>query len=228
MIARLDLEPSRNRTACLRAMCLALCGASITALTGCSSIDAAGSVQLSSVGTTPLVLDQPFSTGTYSALGSDSEFWFATVDQELISDDAAAAGLADAVFLHAQLLWIPEPGKTPIASTATNLVTRVIVLSGGELGVYGGAAFAEPLDAIGSSELSIRIRGGTLTLLERTEGFRDLLSPSVLEGTLTARAATEETAVWKRAISQLVTNKLGRSTLVDADAPGLPAVATAR
>jgi hypothetical protein len=62
-----------------------------------------------------------------------------------------------------------------------------------------------------------------LTLLAKTDGFKDLLSPVGLEGTLTARRSADETAAWRRAASQLVTNALGRSMWVRAAPPSIPA-----
>jgi hypothetical protein len=105
---------------------------------------------------------------------------------------------------------------TPLDPTATNLVTRVVVVSEGEVGLYGGAAFARPSGEPGSEEMELVVEGGTLSLLSKTKGFHDLLSPVGLTGTFVARHAPDDAGRWRRALAQFVTNALGTSTWVDA------------
>jgi hypothetical protein len=219
MMGRIQTRPHpwTSRGAAIRTG-IAIAAACATLLAGCRSTGASGSASIRSLGPDPLLLEQDFEVGCYAQLESECSFWFASVPLDAITritDEAAGAATPDAVFLHAQLVWEPEPGRTPLASTATNTVTRLVVLAGGEMGLYGGACFARPLDAIGDEEVTLSLRGGTLTLLAKTDGFRDLLSPVGLEGTLTARRSSDETAAWRRAASQFVTNALGRSMWVD-------------
>lgn len=183
-------------------------------LSACAQRGQAGTIELSALGSKPLVLERALQFGHYAQLESEISFWFSDVPFETLATHSATEPMQDAVFLHAQLVWEPEPGRTPLASTATNVVTRVVIVSGGEIGLYGGAAFARPRDAIGDEQLEIVLRGGTLTLLAHTPGFHDLLSPVGLHGTLTASCSTEETNRWRRGVSQLVTNALGRSMWV--------------
>ena len=214
--------PQHRRTAFARTASMTLLAAGCTLplpLAGCSSSGASGIASIRSLGPAPLVLEQAFESGCYAELPSETSFWFSSVPLDML----AGAPLDAAVFLHAQMMWEPEPGRTPLASTATNTVTRIVVVSGKEMGLYGGACFARPLDEIGEDSVAISLRGGTLTLLAKTDGFRDLLSPVGLEGTLVARRSPDEAASWRRAVSQYVTNALGRSMWV-LDAPrDLPA-----
>jgi hypothetical protein len=70
--------------------------------------------------------------------------------------------------------------------------------------------------------MSLEIEGATLTLLDKTPGFHDLLSPVGLDATLHAPLAPEEANRWRRGVSQFATNALGKSMWVDGTPlPGL-------
>lgn len=193
-------------------------------LGGCRSHDAGGILSMPSLGSRPNAFEPEFSGGCYTELDSEVAFWFSSAPiEELIAaveSPGSKAAVRNGVFLHAQLVWKPEPGRTPLAATATNVVTRMIVVSDGEVGLYGGAAFARPKGEIGDGRLELDLKGGTLTLLARTEGFHDLLSPVGLEGRLAAPRAPEEAARWRRVLSQFATNSFGRSMWVDGRSSG--------
>lgn len=199
-------------TAIVLSLC-AVCG-------GCRSHDAGGTLSMPSLGSRANAFEPVFSGGCYGELDSEVAFWFSTAPIEqliaAVETPGAETAVRNGVFLHAQLVWKPEPGRTPLAATATNVVTRVIVVSDGEVGLYGGAAFARPRGNIGDEQLELDLRGGTLTLLARTDGFHDLLSPVGLEGRLTAPRAPEEAARWRRVMAQFATNSFGRSMWVSA------------
>lgn len=221
LMGRIHTRTLRRRTRRRLSICagVAVAAACATLVVGCRSTGASGSASIRSLGPDPLLLEQDFEVGCYAQLESECSFWFASVPLDAITrmtDGADRPATPDAVFLHAQLVWEPEPGRTPLASTATNTVTRLVVVVGGEMGLYGGACFARPLGDIGDDAVALSLRGGTLTLLAKTEGFKDILSPVGLDGTLTARKSSDETAAWRRAASQFVTNALGRSMWVDA------------
>lgn len=186
---------------------------------GCSSTPRVGAVEVAALGSAPLVLAQDFREGVYTRLPSEESYWFASVPLETLAQGVDPA--ANAAFLHAQLVWEPEPGKTPRDATATNLVLRLVVLSKGEVGIYGGAAFCTPSGEAGA-ERTLEIEGGTLTLLEKTPGFHDLLSPARLDGTLAALPDDNTSAKWRRALSQHVTNVFGRPMWVSAPGAANP------
>ncbi len=197
-------------------------------LAGCSHTTAPGSLALTALGAKPLQLERTFVTSAYATRDAEDSFWFSDVPLEQLLAHDNGTPLQDAVFLHAQLLWTPKPGLTPLASTATNLVTRVIVVSGGEVGLYGGAAFARPSGTPGRDAMDLEVDGGTLTLLAKTDGFHDLLSPAGLKGVFSAPFAPEEATRWRRSLSQFVTNAFGESMWVANPAATLEQLRAAR
>lgn len=197
----------------------ALVAMTVLGLTGCSSFDgifdrSVGDVELVSLGSRPLILGREMVSASYVRKESEDSFWFADVSLEALLDHERGTPLKNAMFVHAQLLWYPKPGMTPLDSTATNLTLRVVIVSEGELGIYGGAGFARPKGDPAVGPMTLAVEGGTLTLLEKTEGFHDLLSPVGFESTLTAPLAPEVANRWRRTVSQFATNALGRSIWV--------------
>ena len=202
-----------NSSSCIAS--IALSGSMLLALSACRSMPSVGEIDLHALGTTARSLEHGLSHGCYGVDASTSSFWFSDIALEDLPV-APGAALPDAVFLHAQLLWLPKPGRTPLSDEATNVVVRVAIVSKGEVGVYGGAAFAEVDGALGTEEVTIALRGGTLTLIESTTGFADPLSPAGLTARLTAQPAPDRAIAWRRALAQIVTNATGRSTWVRA------------
>ena len=197
----------------------ALCATTVFGLSGCSAFDGAfdrnvGDVELVALGSRPLILGREMVSASYVRKESEDSFWFADVPLEALLAHEQGTPLKNAMFVHAQLLWYPKPGMTPLDSTATNLTLRVVIVSEGELGIYGGAGFARPKGDPATGPMTLDVEGGTLTLLEKTEGFHDLLSPVGFESTLTAPLAPEVANRWRRTVSQFATNALGRSIWV--------------
>lgn len=190
----------------------------IVGLSACHS-GHGGDVRFSALGARPLALELPVREGVYGALDSEHGFWFSSMSLEELAAAQDPASRANGVVVHAQLVWKAEPGLTPMSTTATNTVVRILVLSEGEVGLYGGAGFAREDGQLGSGSVELDIRGGTLTLLESTKGFHDLMSPAELTGRLTARLAVEEVHDWRRAASQFAANAFGKSMWVGASSP---------
>jgi len=197
---------------------IAMLAALACSLWACSSDTIVSTIKVKSLGSKLLVFERDFVSSAYGPLDSEHSFWFSDMPLERLLASDRGEPITDAVFLHAQLMWIPEPGKTPLDDTATNLVTRLLVVSGGEVGLYGGAGFARPTGVPGKETVELRIEGGSLSLLAKTSGFRDLLSPADLSGTFEAPLAPDVAGRWRRAVSQFATNKLGRSMWVMKDA----------
>lgn len=194
------------------------------ALQGCSTLDGLfketpGKVELVALGAKPLLLGRELVAAAYVRKESEDSYWFSDVPFEALLAHERGEPLQNALFVHAQLLWTPKPGLTPLDSTATNLALRVVVVSGGELGIYGGAGFARPDGDPTVGPMSIEVEGATLTLLEKTAGFHDLLSPAGFEATLRAPLAPEEANRWRRGVSQFATNALGKSMWVRDSSP---------
>jgi hypothetical protein len=121
--------------------------------------------------------------GAYAAdAGGEPVFTVSDVPYEQLRD-----GTPDtAQVLYAALLWRPKPGQTPLDPTATNVSLEYIILSRGEMGVYGGGGFARPLGAPGDPELGIDIESSTLRLLRATPGFVNRLGNGRITGVLRA------------------------------------------
>jgi hypothetical protein len=190
----------------------------IAALGGCASGGPFGSLVAESLGENPVVLPGEYVVGVY-AERSATEVSLLMSDvplEQLVSGEVAEANV-----VHLDLLWIPQPGATPMDRAATNVCIRYVVIADGEVGVYGGAGFALPGGKVGASRLGLDLRDASLTLLESTDGFVDLLSPARLTGTVSARRNEKRTEQALYAVSQLVTNALGRTFFVRDGSPGL-------
>jgi len=185
-------------------------------LTGCSGTETVGRAELVALGSEPLLFEREFIVGSYATRESEDSYWFSDVPLSALLAHSEESPIKDAVFLHAQMIWIPKPGLTPLDPAATNLVVRVVIVSDGEVGLYGGAGFARIDGEPGDERVEIEVEGGTLTLLERTGGFNDLLSPAGFSGTFAAKFAPDDSARWRRALSQFATNAFGKSMWVDA------------
>ncbi len=143
---------------------------------------------------------------------TETSFFLSDVPLTQILSGQVSEGLV----VHLDLLWVPQPGITSMDSQATNASIRYIVIANGEVGVYGGAGFALPLGQVGQNSLTISLRDASLTLLDSTEGFRDLLSPARLWGTFTATRDERRARQIHHAVSQIVSNALGRTRFVRA------------
>jgi hypothetical protein len=176
----------------------------------CISNHASGRVEMISRAENPVRVDLRFDNGSYSVEPSDTSFYISNLTLEELIDGP----VINAQILHAQLLWSPKPGATPVDPTATNLTLRLAIFVDGQLGVYGGAGFAWPSGSIGDGPVELEIVGSTLTLLHSTDGFRDLLSPVLLIGQISAPFDPVRTLRTRQAASQLVTNRLGRTQWV--------------
>ena len=170
---------------------------------------------MTSLDAEPVVLDLSYVEASYVVQASETSMLFSDVTlYELLQGPPETGSV-----LHAQILWGPKPGYTPVDPTATNVTLRCIVFSGGEVGVYGGAGFCWPRGKLGSGEYSISIEASTLSLIASTPGFVDLASPASITGTFSATFEPERAIRIRQAVSQLVTDAIGRPYWVDARMP---------
>ncbi|MBX3355181.1 MAG: hypothetical protein KF724_05730 [Phycisphaeraceae bacterium] len=128
---------------------------------------------------------------------------------DLSPEELARGGELTGQVVHIQMLWLPRPGWTPARKGCTNVVIRLLVLSRGELGLYGGGGFAWPWDEPGDRTFGMEVLASSLSLLERTPGFVDLLSPAEMRGIADAPLDSGATQRMRMLTSQLVTNALG-------------------
>ncbi len=99
-----------------------------------------------------------------------------------LSDDALRSGnITNGQIVQLQLLWLPEAGKTPLAETSTNFVIEHIIVSDGEVGIYGGGGFCWP-HGNASTGMTLDIEDATVAMQEQSERFVDLLTPATVTG----------------------------------------------
>lgn len=173
---------------------------------GCS-IPVGGSLTTIGLGNNPVKLESQFETGYFAIEPAQTTVIFSSIPYVTMADGHTA----DGQFLHIEVLWHPKAGSTAIEPTSTNLSIRLVVVSKGEVGIYGGGGFGW-IDG-GTAEdaqLGIDITGSSLSLLESTPGFVDLLSPATMLGHVGAVQDAQRARAYRRAASQMVTNKLGR------------------
>jgi hypothetical protein len=200
-----------------RALRLGAIVVGVASLSGCAGwwqstfASEGGEVRLEGLGTTPLTLDGVLPFGAYAAAVADHTFYVSDVPLETL----LKGGVRNGQFLHVQLMWLPYPGRTPVDETATNLIIRYVVVSEGQVGVYGGGGFAWPRGEAGKEDVSLVIEGSSLALLAKSDGFTDLLTPARLTGTIYAKLDDDATRRFRRGVSQLVTDGLGATRWVD-------------
>lgn len=122
-----------------------------------------------------------------------ADFFLTDLPEELWTPDADFRNVSASI-VHVHTFIEPRPGRTPIADGASNVTVRYLVVSRGMVGLYGGGGFlwrsGEPGDANAGGEL----RGASMKLVRSTPGFQDVLGPSELNGTFSARKDVEKAA----------------------------------
>lgn len=188
------------------------------AMPGCIWLRGSSPLELQSLDQSPVVLRLDLPHGGYDVHPSETSIILSDHPIEQLLESPPQTGQV----LHAQVLWVPKPGTTPVAATATNVTLRWAVFSEGEVGVYGGAGFCWPSGRTGRDPIRIDIDGSTLTLIAATEGFVDLVSPAKITGSLQAAYAPAESLRLRQVASQLLSNALGRTFWVSAPVPDEP------
>lgn len=173
----------------------------------------AGTLRVQSLGETQGSLSGRLQTSLYSdERGVETTFVLADAPVERMIRGEIERGQ----MYHIELLWLPRPGWTPISADATNASIRYVVIADGEVGVYAGAGFAMPKGSVGGKTATVTLQDASLRLVEHTPGFVDMLTPATLSGTFTATHDPRTTRQAHYAMSQVVTNALGRSMFVRA------------
>jgi hypothetical protein len=181
---------------------------------GCASIGSgsAGNLRSQSMRSDSATLAGAYATAVFT---NDKIAGTSIMLADMPVQQALQGEVENGQIMHIELLWLPKAGDTPMDAAATNASIRHIVISNGEVGIYGGAGFALPSDDPYRHEsISITIRDASLSLQEATAGFVDLLSPTHLTGTFTATRDDRRSRELYFAASQLVTNALGRTRYV--------------
>jgi hypothetical protein len=173
--------------------------------------DSPGSIESMSLDNEPVLLQGEFTHGYYTINPSGSS---SLVLADAPLEQWKRGEVRDGQALHVQLLWQPKPGSTPLDESATNISISHVIVSSGEIGVYAGGGFAIPRGEPGDDRLSLALRDASIELSDSTDGFVDLLSPARMTGSVTATLDDSAALALRYAISQLVTDALGRSRMV--------------
>ncbi|MSR40687.1 MAG: hypothetical protein EXS10_02145 [Phycisphaerales bacterium] len=163
-----------------------------------------GAGTMHAVGASTLALPLEFPHVVYSLTDASESYWMSDVPLDALTSGKVQQGVVS----HVQLLWRPYPGKTPTGSSALNLAVRVLVISNGEMGLYSGGGFGDPAGDAGDDLVELVVMGSSLTLVAKTQGFTDLLSPCALIVDVAARLSPEDAVRYRRGAAQLLTNTL--------------------
>ncbi len=127
-------------------------------------------------------------TGVYKPIDENSaDVYLTDLPLDRLADTKDAMSDLSGTIVHVHLFLVPSAGDTPVDSTACNAAARMVVFSGGAVGVYSGGGFVFPTDVPGGETYDGRIRNATLRLGQATADFADKLGPTVLTGALSAK-----------------------------------------
>ena len=188
----------------------------IAAGVSCAPSSPEGSLALTSRTANPLRLDATFTHGAYAVEPTGVSMILSTVSMQ----DLRNGDFEDAQLVDVQVMWEPRAGRTPVSKDSTNLVIRYIVLVGDQVGIYGGGGFGWPRGTPGETGFGLKITGSSLSLVDATDDFRDLLSPASLLGSIGGPLDAALMVKMRDAISQIVTDRLGRTRWVLDEAAG--------
>lgn len=144
-----------------------------------------GPIRAESV-TTSSVLQLEPTVRAYRAIDKNTADVYLTDLDRSALDLGAPLDEVSGQILHLHLFISPEAGATPIESTACSVTIRLMVISRGHIGVYGGGGFIMPDSDPGDSEFAGDIERATLRFMQSTPGFTDRLGPAELSGEITA------------------------------------------
>ena len=123
---------------------------------------------------------------------NEGDVWMTDIPLEQIESGAILNGQ----IIHLQVLWTPVAGKTPLASTSTNLSIELIIISDGHIGVYGGGGYCW-MTGTPTDGMQLSIENATLAIQEQSAGFADLLTPATMDD----RVRSEPDAITARQIA---------------------------
>lgn len=135
-------------------------------------------VQVQSMGRNNSTLFADFSTVVCdTGFANEGEIWMTDIPIE----ELAKGNTPDGQIIQLQMLWTPIAGKTPLAATSTNLVIKHIIISDGEVGVYGGGGYCWPTGTP-SDGMKFNIEQATIAIQDQSSGFFDPLTPATMTG----------------------------------------------
>ncbi len=165
------------------------------------------------------VLQPTIATAVYAPIDDNTADIYLTDLTRRELDGSVSTERLSGSIVHVYLFINPTPGRTPIDPGAVSAVVRYVVLARGETGVYGGGGFLRPDSKPGGGSISGSMRDGSMRLVQATDGFRDLLGPSVLK--LNFNAVRDEGMA--RLISSRLVAAIERADTVKDDEPRIDA-----
>ncbi|MEE2896615.1 MAG: hypothetical protein VX726_12860 [Planctomycetota bacterium] len=189
---------------------LAIATSVLPLVAGCAPTGPEGRLALTSRTANPLRLDASFAHGSYAVDPAGVSIIMSTVPLDALRDGK----FETAQVVDVRLLWEPRAGRTPVSRDATNLVIRHVILVDGEVGIYGGGGFGWPSGTPGETGFGLEITGSSVSLVDSTQGFVDLMSPASLLGSIAGPLDAATTVEFRDTITQIVTDRLGRARWV--------------
>lgn len=133
-------------------------------------------------------------TACYRRIDADSaDLYFSDISESRLADPADDLADAAGSIMHIHFFLEPSPGNTPIDDTACNATVRQVIFapaeggsSGQVFGIYGGGGFFFSSGSIGDDNFGGSMRQGTHRLLSSTPGFKDVLGPASIDGSVVA------------------------------------------
>ncbi len=135
-------------------------------------------LEIHSMGLNRVILQPNCSTIVCTkGFANEGDIWMTDIPIERIE----AGDFQNGQIIHLQVLWTPVAGKTPLASTSTNLSIELIIISDGHVGIYGGGGYCW-MDGNPKDGMQLYIEDATIAIQERGVGFSDLLTPATMNG----------------------------------------------
>ena len=153
--------------------------------TGCGRVFTASGMRFQSIDQGTMLNPPVVSAGYRAEDASTAEFYLSDIPLRELTQAESFEDLSGTI-VHIHLFIRPKPGKTPIEPTASSATVQAIVLSRGEVGLYGGGGFMLPSGTPGDDTLGGSIRSGSVRLLAATSGFADRLGAASLSIGLSA------------------------------------------
>lgn len=150
-------------------------------ISGCSSgitSNSSSTLEVRSLGLDQKVLRTDCSTIVCTdGFANEGDIWMTDIPVDQLRTGSVSMGQ----IIHLQILWTPTAGKTPLASTSTNLAIEHIIIVDGEIGIYGGGGYCWP-EGTPETGLEIIVEEATIALQHHSAQFADLLTPATMEG----------------------------------------------
>jgi hypothetical protein len=155
-----------------------------------------------------------------------ADFYLTDLADEDLVPGADWTGVSGQI-VHVRLFLRPRAGQTPIDRGACTAIVRTLVLSRGEVGLYGGGGFMLVSGDPGDARMSGSISGASVRLQAATEAFIDALGAAEFSGSWTAQrddaTAREIGATFESAVLRLPRREITPTTPAMEDAGGAPA-----